>query len=152
MDLSTLAPARGATKKVKRIGRGTGSGHGGTSTKGHKGLKSRSGGRVPVWFEGGQMPIQRRLPKYGFKNRNRVAYDPVNVAQLAALVEEGRLEAGATVNPDVLHGLGIGGKQGRFKVLGDGELTVGLAVEAHAFSASAKEKIEAAGGTATVVA
>ena len=152
MDLSTLSPAPGATKSRKRIGRGQGSGHGGTSTKGHKGQKSRSGGGAPTWFEGGQMPIQRRLPKFGFKNRNRVAYDPINVATLATLVEDGRLEAGATVGPTSLVALGLGSKKGRLKVLGDGELTVRLAVEAHAFSKTAREKIEAAGGTATVVA
>jgi large subunit ribosomal protein L15 len=152
MDLSTLTPAPGATKARKRIGRGQGSGHGGTSTKGHKGQKSRSGGGVPVWFEGGQMPIQRRLPKYGFKNRGRVAYDPINLAQLASLVEGGRLSAGQTVGPDTLKALGIGGKNGRVKVLGGGDLSVKLAVQAHAFSRSAIEKIEAAGGTATVVA
>jgi large subunit ribosomal protein L15 len=152
MDLSTLSPAPGATKSRKRIGRGQGSGHGGTATKGHKGQKSRSGGGVPVWFEGGQMPIQRRLPKYGFKNRARVAYDPINLAQLAALVEGGRLTAGQTVGPDTLRALGIGGKNGRLKVLGGGEIGVGLTVMAHAFSRSAVEKIEAAGGTATVVA
>jgi large subunit ribosomal protein L15 len=105
-----------------------------------------------VWFEGGQMPIQRRLPKYGFKNRNRVAYDAVNLHQLATLVEAGRLEAGQTVTPETLHTLGIGGKNGRFKVLGDGDLGVKLVISAHAFSASAREKIEAAGGSATVVA
>ncbi len=152
MDLSTLSPAQGATKNKKRIGRGQGSGHGGTSTKGHKGQKSRSGASIPVWFEGGQMPIQRRLPKYGFKNRNRVAYDAVNLHQLATLVEAGRLEAGQTVTPETLHTLGIGGKNGRFKVLGDGDLGVKLVISAHAFSASAREKIEAAGGSATVVA
>ena len=152
MDLSTLTPAPGATKSRKRIGRGQGSGHGGTSTKGHKGQKSRSGGGVPVWFEGGQMPIQRRLPKYGFKNRGRVAYDPINLTQLAALVETGRISAGQTVGPDTLRALGIGGKNGRVKVLGGGDLGVGLSVQAHAFSRSAVEKIEAAGGSATVVA
>jgi large subunit ribosomal protein L15 len=152
MDLSTLSPAPGATKSRKRIGRGQGSGHGGTSTKGHKGQKSRSGGGVPVWFEGGQMPIQRRLPKYGFKNRGRVAYDPINLQQLSTLVEVGRLSAGQTVGPDTLRALGHGGKNGRLKVLGGGEITVGLAVQAHAFSRSAIEKIEAAGGSATVVA
>jgi large subunit ribosomal protein L15 len=152
MDLSTLSPAPGATKSRKRIGRGQGSGHGGTSTKGHKGQKSRSGGGVPVWFEGGQMPIQRRLPKYGFKNRGRVAYDPINLTQLATLVEVGRLSAGQTVGPDTLRALGHGGKNGRVKVLGGGELSVSLAVQAHAFSRSAVEKIEAAGGSATVVA
>lgn len=151
MDLSTLKPAKGATKSRKRIGRGQGSGHGGTSTKGHKGQKSRSGGKIAAWFEGGQMPLQRRLPKYGFQNRDRVAYDPVNLARLADLVEQGRLEAGATVTPEVLRALGIGGKNGRVKVLGGGELGASLNIHAHAFSASAREKIEAAGGTATVV-
>jgi large subunit ribosomal protein L15 len=151
MDLSKLTPAPGATKRRKRIGRGQGSGHGGTSTKGHKGQKSRAGASIPVWFEGGQMPLQRRLPKGGFKNRNRAAYDPVNLGRLATLVEEGRLDAGTTVTPETLKGLGIGGKQGRYKVLGDGELNVKLDVSAHAFSKSAREKIEAAGGTVTVV-
>jgi large subunit ribosomal protein L15 len=151
MDLSKLKPAAGATKSRKRIGRGQGSGHGGTSTKGHKGQKSRAGASIPVWFEGGQMPLQRRLPKYGFKNRGRVAYDPVNLARLAALVEEGRIEEGAAVTPETLKGLGIGGKHGRFKILGDGEFAKRLDVSAHAFSRSAREKIEAAGGTVTVV-
>jgi len=150
MNLSKLTPAPGSTKKPKRIGRGQGSGHGGTSTKGHKGLKSRSGGRVPVWFEGGQMPIQRRLPKFGFKNRNRVAYDAVNVSRLAQLVADGHVRAGDAVTPETLATLGIGGKNGRIKILGDGALSVNLAVTAHAFSKSAREKIEAAGGTATV--
>jgi large subunit ribosomal protein L15 len=152
MDLSTLKPAAGSTKNKKRIGRGEGSGHGGTSTKGHKGQKSRSGGGVPTWFEGGQMPLQRRVPKGGFKNRNRVAYDPVNLTRLADLVEAGRIETGATLSPDALHAVGVGGKNGRIKVLGTGEIGVALHVHAHAFSASAKEKIEAAGGSATVVA
>ena len=151
MDLSKLTPAPGSTKSRKRIGRGQGSGHGGTSTKGHKGQKSRAGASIPVWFEGGQMPLQRRVPKYGFKNRNRVAYDPVNLGRLAALVEEGRLEQGAAVTPALLHDLGIGGKQGRFKILGDGDFSAKLDVSAHAFSKSAREKIEAAGGTVTVV-
>ena len=97
------------------------------------------------------MPLQRRVPKYGFKNRNRVAYDPINIGRLATLVEEGRLEEGMTVSPETLKALGIGGKNGRYKILGDGDFTSKLDVHAHAFSASAKEKIEAAGGTATVV-
>lgn len=151
MDLSNLKPAPGSTKKRKRVGRGEGSGHGGTSTRGHKGQKSRSGGGVPTWFEGGQMPLQRRVPKYGFKNLNRVAYDPINIGRLATLVEEGRLEEGATVSPDTLRALGIGGKNGRYKILGDGDVPVRLDVHAHAFSKAAREKIEAAGGTATVV-
>lgn len=152
MDLSTLKPAKGSTKNKKRIGRGEGSGHGGTSTKGHKGQKSRSGGGVPTWFEGGQMPLQRRVPKGGFKNRNRVAFDPVNLARLIDLMEDGRFKAGATLTPEKLHELGVGGKNGRIKVLGNGELSAALHIHAQAFSKSAREKIEAAGGSATVVA
>ena len=151
MDLSTLKPAAGSTKNKKRIGRGQGSGRGGTATKGHKGQKSRSGASIPAWFEGGQMPLQRRVPKFGFKNRFRVAYDALNVGRLAALVEAGRLEAGATVTPETLKSVGIGGKNGRIKVLGNGDIGVSLNVHAHAFSASARQKIEAAGGTATTV-
>ena len=152
MNLSNLKPAKGSTKSRKRIGRGEGSGHGGTSTKGHKGQKSRSGASIPVWFEGGQMPIQRRLPKGGFKNAGRVAYDPVNLTRLSQLVEDGLVKAGDAVTPESLLRMGIGGKNGRVKVLGSGELTAKLDVSAHAFSASAKEKIEAAGGSATVIA
>ncbi len=151
MDLSKLTPAKGSTQRRKRIGRGQGSGHGGTATKGHKGQKSRSGASIPVWFEGGQMPLQRRLPKYGFKNRGRVAYDPVNLSRLALLVEQGRIEAGSAVTPETLQGLGVGGKNGRYKILGDGDFSVKLDVSAHAFSQSAREKIEAAGGSVTVV-
>ena len=152
MDLSNLKPAKGSTKNRKRIGRGEGSGHGDTATRGHKGQKSRSGASIPAWFEGGQMPLQRRVPKFGFKNRFRVAYDALNVGRLAALVEAGAIEEGATVTPETLKGLGIGGKNGRVKVLGDGDLSVKLDVHAHAFSKSAREKIEAAGGSATLVA
>lgn len=151
MDLSNLTPAKGSTRNRKRIGRGEGSGHGGTSTKGHNGQKSRSGASIPVWFEGGQMPLQRRVPKFGFKNRNRVAYDPVNLSRLASFIEEGRLQDGATITPDALKALGVGGKNGRFKILGDGDFSAKLDVSAHAFSKSAREKIEAAGGTVTVV-
>lgn len=151
MDLSTLKPASGSTKNKKRIGRGEGSGKGGTATKGHKGQKSRSGASIPAWFEGGQMPLQRRVPKFGFKNRFRVAYDALNVGRLAELVESGAIEAGATVNPETLKAMGIGGKNGRVKVLGDGDIGVKLDVHAHAFSGSAREKIEAAGGSVTIV-
>ncbi|WP_412060427.1 50S ribosomal protein L15 [Rubrivirga sp. IMCC45206] len=152
MDLSNLKPAKGSTKTKKRIGRGQGSGHGNhTVGKGHNGQKSRSGGSVPTWFEGGQMPLQRRVPKFGFKNRNRVAYDPINLGRLAQLVEEGRVEAGATLTPATLKALGMGGKNGRYKILGGGDFSAKLDVHAHAFSAAAKEKIESAGGTATVV-
>ena len=152
MDLSNLTPAPGSTKKRKRIGRGEGSGKGGTATKGHKGQKSRSGGGVSLWFEGGQMPLQRRVPKGGFKNRFRVAYDPVNLSRLSALVEAGRIEAGSTVTPESLGAIGVGGKNGRIKILGDGDFGVKLDVHAHGFSKAAREKIEAAGGTATVIA
>jgi large subunit ribosomal protein L15 len=151
MDLSKLRPAKGSTKSRKRIGRGEGSGHGGTSTKGHKGQKSRSGASIPAWFEGGQMPLQRRVPKFGFKNPFRVEYAPVNLSRLATLVEEGRIETGATVSPTTLQGLGLVGKRDRVKILGNGELSAALTIEAHAFSKSAQEKIEAAGGTARVV-
>ena len=151
MDLSKLTPARGATQSKKRIGRGEGSGKGGTASKGHKGQKSRSGGGVPAWFEGGQMPLQRRVPKFGFTNRNRVAYDAVNLSRLAALAEEGRIASGSDITPETLAAVGVSGKNGRIKVLGDGDLTVALAIHAHAFSKSAREKIEAAGGSATVV-
>ncbi|MDX1530090.1 MAG: 50S ribosomal protein L15 [Rhodothermales bacterium] len=151
MDLSNLRPAKGATKQKKRIGRGEGSGKGGTATKGHKGQKSRSGARIPAWFEGGQMPLQRRVPKGGFKNPFRTEYAPINVSRLVALLDEGRVEAGATISPETLRALHLVGKHDRVKILGDGELSAALTVEAHAFSKSAKEKIEAAGGTARVV-
>ena len=150
MDLSNLKPAKGSTKKGKRIARGVGSGYGGhSSTKGNKGQKSRAGARIPVWFEGGQMPLQRRLPKFGFKNRNRVEYKAVNVSRLQTMVDEGVVEAGADITPDVLRSKGLIGKNVLVKVLGGGDISASLSVSAHAFSASAKEKIEKAGGTAT---
>ncbi len=151
MDLSNLKPAKGSTKSKKRIGRGEGSGKGGTATKGHKGQKSRAGASIPAWFEGGQMPLQRRVPKFGFKNPNRVEYAPVNLSRLSRLLDEGRIERGASVTPETLVSLGLTDKRDRVKILGDGEIAAGLDVSAHAFSASAREKIEAAGGTATVV-
>jgi len=130
MDLSNLKPAAGATKKGKRIGRGQGSGRGGTSTKGHKGQKSRSGASIPAWFEGGQMPLIRRIPKFGFKNRNRVEYKAVNDITHADL-----LEAGVAQKKDLI------------KLLGNGEIAKAIKIEAHKCSKSAKEKIEAAGGS-----
>lgn len=151
MDLSNLKPAKGSTQSKKRIGRGEGSGKGGTATKGHKGQKSRSGARIPAWFEGGQMPLQRRVPKFGFKNRNRVEYAPINLSRLSRLLEEGRISEGDTVTPETLMSLGLTDKRDRVKILGDGEFSAKLEVAAHAFSASAKEKIEAAGGTVRVV-
>ena len=150
MDLSNLTPATGSTHSKKRVGRGEGSGKGGTATKGHNGQKARSGGGVATWFEGGQMPLQRRVPKFGFTNRNRVAYDAVNLARLSALVESGRLDAG-DITPETLTQAGVGGKNRRFKILGDGEISTAMTVSAQAFSKSAREKIEAAGGSATVV-
>lgn len=151
MDLSNLKPAKGSTRKRKRIARGVGSGYGGhSSTRGDKGQKSRSGASVPAWFEGGQMPLQRRLPKFGFKNRFRKEYKAVNVDALAALVETGRIEAG-NITPDSLREAGIIGKADLVKVLGSGEISVAITVTAHGFSASAKEKIEKAGGSASVV-
>ncbi len=152
MDLSNLKPAKGATKSRKRIGRGQGSGYGGhTATKGNKGQKSRAGASIPVWFEGGQMPLQRRVPKYGFKNRFRTEYHAVNVSKLAGLVSSGAVEASAEITPEVLRSKGLISKGELLKVLGGGDLDVVLTVKAHAFSKTAKEKIEKAGGTAEVL-
>ena len=152
MDLSNLKPAKGSTQSKKRIGRGEGSGKGGTATKGHKGQKSRAGASIPAWFEGGQMPLQRRVPKFGFKNRNRVEYAPINLARLSRLLEDNRIAEGDTVTPETLAALGLTDKRDRVKILGDGDFSARLDVAAHAFSKSAKEKIEAAGGTIRVVA
>jgi len=152
MDLSNLKPAKGATKSRKRIGRGQGSGYGGhTATKGNKGQKARSGGSIPVWFEGGQMPLQRRVPKYGFKNPFRTEYHAVNVSKLADLVASGAVEASEEITPDVLRAKGLIAKGELVKVLGGGDLEVALKVKAHAYSKTAKEKIEKAGGTADVL-
>ncbi|MCB0718032.1 MAG: 50S ribosomal protein L15 [Bacteroidetes bacterium] len=150
MDLTNLKPASGSTQSRKRIARGVGSGYGGhSSTKGNKGQKARSGASIPSWFEGGQMPLQRRVPKYGFKNRFRTEFKAINVSQLAELVESGRLEAGS-ISPESLREAGVLAKGELVKVLGDGELGTALTVSAHAFSKSAVAKIEKAGGTATV--
>ncbi len=153
MDLSNLKPAEGATQKKRRLGRGVGSGTGGhSSTKGTKGQKSRSGShKLPAWFEGGQMPLYRRLPKYGFRNPFRTEYHIVNLARIARLVDEGRIDASAPVTPEVLEGAGAVRKAERDKVLGDGTVGAALEVSAHAFSRSAKQKIEDAGGSATVL-
>ncbi len=144
--LSTLAPAAGSRKKMKRIGRGQGSGHGGTSTRGHKGAGSRAGSGKRAWFEGGQMPLARRLPKRGFHSPFRVEYQVVNVESLNTLAADGVLQNGI-VTPEVLARLGVVKKAtGKVKVLGTGEVTAKLDVSAHAFSKSAAEKIEKAGG------
>jgi large subunit ribosomal protein L15 len=149
--LSNLTPAKGSRRNTKRIGRGQGSGHGKTATKGHKGAKSRSGHKFKLWFEGGQMPLSRRVPKFGFKSRNREETQAVNVESLERVVSEKRL-SGAVVNPEVMYSLGlISKKQVPVKILGNGDLKTKLEVSAHAFSKSAIAKIEAAGGKATVL-
>lgn len=144
MDLSNIKPAKGSTKSSKRIGRGQGSGHGGTSTRGHKGAKSRSGYSKKIGFEGGQMPLQRRVPKFGFKNINRVEYKGINVSTLQKLAEEQKL---AKIDVTVLHSHGLIAKKDLVKILGNGEISAKLEVTAHAFSKKAIELIEAAGGT-----
>ncbi|MBQ2126433.1 MAG: 50S ribosomal protein L15 [Bacteroidaceae bacterium] len=144
MKLNNLKPAEGAVKARKRIGRGTGSGRGGTSTRGHKGAKSRSGYSKKIGFEGGQMPLQRRVPKYGFKNINRVEYKAINLSTLQALAESKSLE---TVNIATLIAAGFVSSNQLVKILANGTLTAKLTVEAHAFSAKAVEAIEAVGGT-----
>ena len=144
MKLNNLKPAEGAVKARKRIGRGTGSGRGGTSTRGHKGAKSRSGYSKKIGFEGGQMPLQRRGPKYGFKNINRVEYKAINLSTLQALAENKSLE---TINIQALVDAGFISSTQLVKVLANGTLTAKLTVEAHAFSQKAAEAIEAVGGT-----
>lgn len=148
--LSNLTPAKGSRKKTKRIGRGQGSGDGGTATKGHKGAKSRSGHKFKLWFEGGQMPLTRRVPKFGFTSRNRVEQQVINLSMLEDLVAKKRIEV--VVTPEALYNAGAISKKNKpVKILGDGELKSKLQISAHAFSKSAKTKIEAAGGTATVL-
>ena len=148
MKLNNLTPAAGSKGREKRIGRGEGSGHGGTSTRGHKGAQARSGYSRKIGFEGGQMPIQRRLPKFGFTNPNRVEYKGINVATLQALAEARSL---TVINIDTLREAGFINKNQLVKILGNGELTIKLEVSANAFSKSAIAKIEAVGGTATTI-
>ena len=144
MDLSNLKPAVGSTFNSKRVGRGPGSGKGGTSTRGHKGAKSRSGYSRKIGFEGGQMPLQRRLPKWGFKNMNRVEYKVINLDALEALAAARELEK---IGLDELRAAGLVGKKDLVKVLGNGSLTKKLAVEANAFSATTEKAIVEAGGS-----
>ena len=148
MELHNLQPAVGSNKKCKRIGRGTGSGYGGTSTRGHKGAKSRSGYKHKVGFEGGQMPLQRRVPKFGFKNINRVEYKAINLSLIATLAEARQLQK---VGVEELRQAGYLRRGQLVKVLAVGTVTTPLTVEANAFSAAAKAAIEAAGGTAQTV-
>jgi len=144
MNLSNLKPAEGSVKNRKRIGRGTGSGRGGTSTRGHKGAQSRSGHSTKMGFEGGQMPLQRRVPKFGFKNPNRVEYVGINLDVLQGLVEKFNL---SSIDFDTLRSHGLVSKNDLVKILGRGELTSKIEVKAHAFSATAQQAIEAAGGS-----
>lgn len=147
MDLSNLKPAEGSVKKeAKRVGRGQGSGKGGTATRGHKGAKSRSGYSKKLGFEGGQMPLQRRVPKFGFKNINRKEYQGINLDTLQGLVDDKKVKD--TVDFETLVVLGLSGKNEMVKILGRGELKAKLSVSAHKFTATAKAAIEAAGGSA----
>lgn len=148
MDLSNLKPAEGSVKNRKRIGRGQGSGRGGTSTKGHKGAQSRSGYKRKPGFEGGQMPLYRRVPKFGFKNINRKDYCGINISTLQNLVDDKNI---TVINMDVLVENGIVGKNDLVKILGMGELKAKLDVTVHAFTKTAQEAIEAQGGTATKI-
>jgi large subunit ribosomal protein L15 len=148
MDLSNLKPAKGSTKSRKRIGRGQGSGKGGTSTRGDKGAKSRSGYSQKIGFEGGQMPLHRRVPKWGFKNRNRIEYRGINVDVLQKLFESKNI---TVVDPEILYANGLISKNDLVKILGRGEVTAKLEVKAHAFSDKAKEAIEAQGGVASII-
>ena len=148
MNLSNLSPAKGSTKTNRRLGRGTGSGLGGTSTRGHKGAKSRSGYSQKIGFEGGQMPLHRRIPKFGFKNPNRVEFKSINLDTLELLQEQLKTK---NITVDLLIENGLVGKKELVKILSRGELKTKLEVSAHAFSESAKEAIEKAGGTVLVV-
>lgn len=148
MNLSNIKPAKGSTKQRKRVGRGEGSGHGGTSTRGHKGAKSRSGYSSKIGFEGGQMPLQRRVPKFGFVSPNRIEYKGVNLDTLQALVEKTGKSA---VTPQDIRDNGLAGKHDLIKILGRGELTSKVEVSAHKFSKSAVAAIEAAGGSVSTI-
>jgi large subunit ribosomal protein L15 len=149
MDLSNLTPAKGSIKNRKRIARGEGSKKGGTSTRGHKGAKSRSGYSRKIGFEGGQMPLQRRVPKFGFTNPNRKEFRGINLHTLQSLVDNKKIKD--TVDLDVLVANGLAHKNDLVKILGRGELKVKLNITVHSFSATAKSAIETAGGTATTL-
>lgn len=146
MELHNLQPAPGSNKKNKRVGRGPGSGFGGTSTRGHKGAKSRSGYSRKIGFEGGQMPLQRRVPKFGFKNINRVEYKAINLDALETLAVSANL---AKITIEDLRHAGLVSKKALVKILGNGSVTRALEIEANAFSKKAEEAIVAAGGTVT---
>jgi len=145
MDLSNLQPAKGSVRNNKRLGRGQGSGRGGTATRGHKGAKSRSGYSIKIGFEGGQMPLQRRVPKYGFKNINRKEFKGINLGVIQALADKTKK---STIDIETIKQAGLASKNDLIKILGNGEITSKIEVKAHAFSKSAKEAIEAKEGTA----
>jgi large subunit ribosomal protein L15 len=148
MNLQNLTPAKGSVKKGKRIARGQGSGHGGTSTRGHKGAKSRSGYKTKVGFEGGQMPLQRRVPKFGFKNINRVEYKAINLDIIQSLIERKNI---TDINPDVLRENGLVSRNELVKILGRGELKSKVNITAHKFSSTAKTVIEEKGGNCSEI-
>jgi large subunit ribosomal protein L15 len=148
MNLSNLKPAEGSTHSDKRIGRGQGSGHGGTSTRGHKGAQSRSGYSKKIGFEGGQMPIQRVVPKFGFKNFNRVEYKAINLSTLQSLIEKLNI---SDIDFNILSENGLVSRNDKVKILGNGELKAKLDIKAHAFSKSAKEAIEKLQGTTEII-
>jgi large subunit ribosomal protein L15 len=143
MKLHTLKPAEGSTKAKKRVGRGQGSGHGGTSTRGHKGAKSRSGYKSKIGFEGGQMPLQRRVPKFGFKNINRVEYKGINLDTIQVIIDKTKAKA---INLEMIVENGLANKKDLIKILGRGELKSKVDITAHGFSAKAKSVIEGLGG------
>ena len=147
MNLNNLTPAPGSVKKEKRIARGQGSGHGGTSTRGHKGAKSRSGYKTKIGFEGGQMPLQRRVPKFGFKNINRVSFKAINLDLIENLASKGITE----INPEVLKQNGLLSNNELVKVLGRGELKSKVNISAHGFSATASSAVESLGGTCSKI-
>ena len=148
MKLHTLKPAEGSTKAKKRVGRGQGSGHGGTSTRGHKGAKSRSGYKSKIGFEGGQMPLQRRVPKFGFKNINRVEYKGINLDTIQIIVEKSKLKI---ITAETIVENGLASKKDLIKILGRGELKTKVDIIAHGFSAKAKSTIEELGGKAELI-
>jgi large subunit ribosomal protein L15 len=148
MKLNSLRPAKGSVKNNKRIGRGQGSGRGGTSTRGHKGAQSRSGYSKKLGFEGGQMPIQRRVPKFGFKNHGRVEYKGINLYTIQKLIDEHKVKE---ITEALIIEKGLASKKDKIKILGGGEISAKVSVSAHAFTATAQKAIEAAGGSVITI-
>lgn len=148
MKLESLKPAKGSVKTAKRIGRGQGSGRGGTSTKGHKGAQSRAGYSRKIGFEGGQMPLQRRIPKFGFKNNNKIVYKPINLDVLESLATDKKL---SDINNQILNENGLIGKGDLVKILGRGEVKTKINITVNKVSKTAQEAIEKAGGTVTII-